>query len=142
MVDHKIFSCTNACPSYLKLCIMLPAPKPSYVPKSSPSHHHASRSNGYVEVQRTLHLQFLFPLSKPHACENMFTTHKWFLLLHLCIQSNRFQSMPHNDVKTTIYMCSYRSVFILFFIADAAPSRPSIMGVTQCLFFRYARSFG
>ena len=40
-----------------KLCTMLPTQKPSCIPKSSPTHYHASQSNGHVEVQRVLHLQ-------------------------------------------------------------------------------------
>ena len=34
-----------------------PPQKPSYIPKLSLAHHHASRFDGYVEVQRVLHLQ-------------------------------------------------------------------------------------
>ena len=41
----------------------------------------------------------LILLSKPQACENMYTTHKWLPLLHLCTQSNLSQSTPHSDVR-------------------------------------------
>ena len=41
----------------------------------------------------------LIHLSKPQTCENMFTAHKWFPLLHLCTQSSLSQSTPHSDVK-------------------------------------------
>ena len=41
----------------------------------------------------------LIPLSKPHACENMFMTQIWPPLLHLCTQSSLSQSTPHIDVR-------------------------------------------
>ena len=40
----------------------------------------------------------LLPLSKPQVCENMFTTQNLLPSLHLFIQSNFSESMPHNDV--------------------------------------------
>ena len=54
----------------------------------------------------------LIPLSKPQACENMFTTHKWLRLLHLCSQSILSQNTPHSNViqqficfKSKLFCC-------------------------------------
>ena len=45
---------------------------------------------------RSSMVQFSYFFSKPQACENMFTNHKWFPLLHLCTLS---QNTPHSDAK-------------------------------------------
>ena len=62
----------------------------------------------------------LIPLSTPQACENMFTTQNWFLLLHVCTKSSLSQSIPYNDVKqftcfilnlSCCHKCSSKSTF-------------------------------
>ena len=74
----------------------------------------------------------LIPLSKPQACESMFTTHKWFLLLHCAPNPTslkaRLTMMSDNNLPISYWSC--------FVVAYAIPSQSSVTRVTQRLFYR------
>ena len=80
----------------------------------------------------------LIPLSKPHACKNMFTIHNDFPCC-TCVPNP-------TSLKTRLTMMLDDNLFVsdqsCFVVAKAFPNWPSVSRVTQHLFSWYVRSFG
>ena len=142
---------------------MLPAHKFLCIPKSSPTHHHASRLGPMCSPSQIQHNDLPFELNL------------WIFVLSLkimCFQSSMVQisNLWANlrRVRTCLRLrngflcctCAPNPTFLKvclivmpdnnlhvsdwswFAIADAVTRQPSVTRVTKCLFSRFARSFG